>query len=187
MNKATKYTYLITMPAKFTYYDSCTDPYDVDFISNPKGKGEQDTLDCFSNIYGQYWNEGRFKRIKAVKKLVDLYNYKLIEGDSRIYLKKESNTICLELIIETDALGTHLATILEAIDLEIEEGEKEFGMWVGGVGVRRHRWQHIKQENLVSCEHPRSKRLEIMKDKDGTIVEVRECSKCKKLFKLAIH
>ena len=190
MSKINKYTYLVTMPARFTYSDGHTDPYDVDFISNPTGADEEDILNCFTSIYGQgmYSQSGRFKRLNRIKRLIVVYNYKLIEGVSdRLYTKKENNTVCLEIIIKTDALGSHLACILEDIDSDLEYGEREFSTWVRGAMVKRQKWQKIDANKLVDCDHTKSKRLEIMKDKDGSIVEVRECSKCKQLFKRHIY
>lgn len=190
MSKINKYIYLITMPARFTYSDSCTDAYDVDFINNPTGTDEEAILGCFEGVYGQgmYNQSGRFKRLNGIKRLIELYNYKLVEGVSdRLYIKKEMSTVCLEITIETDALGKHLEYILEAIDSDLEYGEREFSTWVNGVQAQREKWQKIDHNKLIDCEHIKSKRLEIMKDKDGSIIEVRECSKCKQLFKRHIY
>lgn len=135
-----------------------------------------------------YNQSGRFKRLNGIKRLIELYNYKLVEGVSdRLYIKKEMSTVCLEIIIETDALGKHLEYILEAIDSDLEYGEREFSTWVNGVQVKREKWQKIDHNKLIDCEHIKSKRLEIIKDKDGSLVEVRECSKCKQLFKRHIQ
>lgn len=186
--KTNSYEYLITMPSKFYFNDPWEiDSYPIDHICNPDGDREVHMQNVFWGFYGDkgWGNESsRYTRISKINELINSYGYSLN------HIRENGITneyVFIRLKVSTTALGNHLKIILDAIEsdfIKMEEGCKTF---IRGAKMVRHGWQNLNAVDLEDCKHIRSRLIQIMNDKDGSIVQVCCCSKCKDVFKRPVR
>lgn len=181
-----EYVYLVTMPAKH-YYDGY-ESYEYDVVNNPDGIYEKSVLNTFRNFYGDLgWGaeSARYISKPAIKDLLESFGYKL-QHTRELGINTEH--VFMKLTIKTNALGSHLLTILDCIKNDVVSQTSDgFAVHVRAAGYELCGWQNFNPVDIVDCDHTRSTRCMITTDKDGTIVEVRECRKCKKLFKRPVQ
>lgn len=181
------YVYLVTMPAKH-YYDDGYEHYEYDVVNNPDGIDEKSVLKTFRNFYGSLgWGAEPTRYISkpAIKDLVESFGYKLTHTRE---LGINTEHVFMKLTIKTNALGSHLLTILDCVKNDVvSQTSGGFDGHVMAAGYNLCGWQNFNPVDIVDCAHTRSTRCMITTDKDGTIVEVRECRKCKKLFKRPVR
>lgn len=181
MSKLKTYEYLVTMPAKFNWYMIGWKCYDVDLYNNPDGENEHHLLQSFYTFFGKdaFSDSIRFTRITKIAEVLEKYNYKL-DHDYDFSITKD--TVSMKLVIKTNAVRQHLEIILDEILNEYFHSLVGCDEWVREAKIKKHGWQNLDFGVLETCEHNYN-RLQIMNDKNGSIVEVLECTKCKELAK----
>lgn len=183
MNQNNTYTYLITMPTKFNWYMIDWGSFDVDLYNNPDGDNEKQLLSAFYSFYGPAWGDKiRFSDIPKIATLMQKYNYTIEHRYNFSVLPDEVN---MKLEIKTEAMGQHLETFLDEVLNEYFYSESGCSEWITEAKIKKHGWQDFNVKSIIKCTHS-YERLQIMNDKDGSIVEVLECSKCKELSKRII-
>lgn len=183
MSKIKEYKILTTMPSIFNWYQLDWGHYDVDMFNNPDGENEKHLLSGLWGFYGKsrFGEKDRYIVLPKVKNLIDSYGYK-VTHDYQWTIDEEF--VSLTFTLFTDALGIHLETIMDSVYSEYRNIGEGYSEWIREAKIKCHGWQNVNPEIFLPvCEHKKKTRLQIMNDKDGSIVEVLECNKCKELSK----
>lgn len=177
------YTYLITMPSKFQWHNHDDAWYDIDQLKHPDSWGAKDLMNTFCDIYSISSFDYLIDKNKEISLLILKYGYKI---KYEMTVNVDDKLVNLKTIIKTNAKGLHLETILNYVYSLLGSNEKGFSGWRKDANVTHKGWQNLDPEDLVPCDHSQVERLNIMNDKDGSIVQICECKLCKDVFKRPI-
>lgn len=181
MSNLKTYEYLVTMPAKFNWYMIDWGCFNVDLYNNPEGEHEKQLLQGFYSFFGKvpFSDSTRFTNNERIANILEKYNYKL-KHDYDFSITKDM--LSMKLVIKTNAIRQHLEQILDEILNIYFYPLDGCGEWIKEAKIKKCGWQNLDFSALELCEHNYT-RLQIMNDKNGSIVEVLECTKCKELAK----
>lgn len=184
MSKLNTYTHITAMPNKFDYYEIDWGTFPVDLHNNPDGVYEKKLVQALWSFYGPFgWNDStRFSSKPEIERLIDRFGYSLSHDYN---LESDENETRLVFTLKTEALGEHLDIILNTVLDELYREASYCREWVNEARMKPRGWQNFDAKRVQRCKH-KFERLQIMNDRDGSIVEVLECNKCKELKKRVI-